>query len=562
MRVVNERWLIADKTLGLFPADQAIFVEVGTEYGLNPNLRDNQIVIYNADSGVSVGPGVTAATVPNLVIAQGIDTDGDGHANVLRKVNFDRIPATSVYAATAEPPACGQVKIVDVGIGCMERGNSFTMIIEARDDQTERFYNYRDAERWTETVEFKFDPCEDCDQPLACKDVACALANKFNGIDRNYSLKKNLSLIKRVREHQDKDRPFDVYVLHENDYQYCFVTADAACVGCNTIDAITGIIVDGVTTEFSFSTDPSDDTLTRVQQIPKIIKAINTALGDNGHALDASTFAGSAKPCCDGVKLLINSCKVVSLLGDGGTPIVPCDTGLPTHTVTTQGECRGCGTDTVVTPCAFLRVVAKPININKYCDRPDSWEKTLYTDINVTTSYENNNIGLFKTFVFQDYTIPRGLAYEVAHRVVKQDTSLNEPFSWGYDEYSGRYLGFTPGSRTPAMGHGVFKNCDGSDTFCIYNIHFAPEVNNGSAASRDSKLNFILSMGIPNSNTALKTSIEAIMNPWLVSIPGKSLQTITCASDQDQVERVLNANYTVATAEYADANRAGNYIAG
>lgn len=566
MRVINERWLIADKNLDLFPADQAIYVEVGNEYGLNPNLRDNQIVIYNADTGVSVGPGVTASTVPNLVIAQGIDTDGDGHADVLRKANFERIPATSVNAATAEPPACGQVKIVDVGIGCMERGKSFSLTIEARDEQTERFYNYRDYERWIETVEFKFDPCEDCDQPLECKEVACALANKFNGKDRNYSLKKNLSLIKRVREHQDADRPFHVYVLHDNDYQFCFTTADAACVGCNTIDAITGITVgtglDAVTTNFSFSTDPADDTLTRVQQIPKIIKAINTALGDKGYALDASTFAGTAKPCCDGVKLLINSCVAIELLGEGGNPITPCDTGLPTFTVTQEGECGSCGTSTEVTPCAFLRIVAKPVNISKFADRPDNWEKTLYTDINVTTAYENNNIGLFKTYTFQDYTIPRGLVYEVAHRVVKQDTSLNEPFSWGYDDVSGRYLNFVPDSRTPAMGHGVFKGCDSFDTVCIYNVHFAPEVNDTNAASRDNKLNFILSVGVPNTNTALKTSFEAVINPWLASIPGKGFQTITCASDQDQVQRVLDTDYTIETAGYRDANNAGNYIAG
>jgi hypothetical protein len=560
-RIAFDRWLVADKNLDIFPANQAIFVEIGNVYGLNPNIRDGQIVIYNADTFVSVGAGVTASTCPNLGIAQGVQTK-DGM--VLRKAPFEKVAATSLNAVTAEPPECGQVKIIDVGIGCMERGNSFSMTIEARDEQTERFYNYRDYERWTETVEFDFDPCEGCEQSLECKEVACALVNKFNGKDRDYSLKDNISLIRRVRQHQDKDRPFHVYVLHPYDYQFCFTTADAACVGCNTISAITGITIgegeDEVTTTFVGTTDPADDTLSRVSDVDKIIKQINDALGDKGYALNASTFTGTAKPCCDGVKILINACVPVVLLGDEATPITPCDTGLPTHTVTKQGHCGSCGTSTTVTPCAFIRVVAKPIDINKFADRPDNWKKTLYTDINVTTSYNNNNIGLFKTFVFQDYKIPRGLVYEVAHDILRQDTSMNEPFSWGYDEFSGRYLNFTPGSRTPAMGHGIFKGCDSFDTVCIYNFEYDGVTKDTSVFAHNSDIHTRLTVVVPNTNTAFKTSFEAIINPWIASVPGKLFQSVTCASDQDQVERTLNANYTVNAAGYRNAN--GNIIGG
>ena len=190
-RILQERWLVADKNYSIFPANQAIFIELDDQYGLNPGIKDGQIVMYNADTKVSVGAGITAATCPNLVIAQGIDTDGDGYADVLRTNAFKKLAASSLNAVTAEGPSCGQIKIVDVGIGCVEKGKSYSLTVEVRNEEYERLYDqYRGYERFTETVDFKFDDCADCEQSLDCKEVACALANKFNGKDK-----------KEIREH-------------------------------------------------------------------------------------------------------------------------------------------------------------------------------------------------------------------------------------------------------------------------------------------------------------------------------------------------------------------------
>jgi hypothetical protein len=552
-RKVLDRYIVGSKSLSIYPANRAVFVETATGFGLN-GIEDNQIVIYNADTGVSVGPGVTVATTPNLVIAQGIDTDGDGVADVLRKSAFNFISGEKLSAVTAEGPACGQLKIVDIGIGCVTPGKSYSLTIEQRTDHTERFYNYRDYERFTETVEFGYDACDDCDQTLDCKQVACALANKFNGTDRKLSIVKNGSLIRRVREHQDSDRAFNVYVLHANDYEFCFATADAACVGCNTIDAITGIIVDGVQTDFQLTTDPSDAEKSKVGQVPRILKMINEALGDKGTAISAETFTGPGKPCCDGVKILINACVTVDLLGFEEASITPCATGLPTYTVDTQGHCGGCDTVTTVTPCAYLRVVAKPIEIPKFCDRPDSFLKTLYTDIRVSTSYNHNNFGFFREFVKQDFSIPKNFVYEAIHKVIAQDTSANEPFSYGYNDFVGANHNILPGSRISAMLHGLFNGCSSFDSLCVYNFEHAM-VSKGLAASGPmEEPKGRTTVLIPSSNTAARTAFEAIVNPWIVSAPYKLLQTVTCSTDQDQIERVLNPDTTVLTAEYPNAN--------
>lgn len=563
-RILQERWLIADKNHSIFPANQAVFVELGEQYGLNPGIKDGQIVLYNADTKVTVGVGVTAATCPNLVIAQGVDTDGDGYADVLRTNAFKKLPATSINAVTAEGPSCGQIKIVDVGIGSVKKGESYTMTIEVRNEEYERLYEqYRGYDRYTETVEFRYDDCETCDEVLPCTEVACALANKFNGKDRNYSLKKNISLLKRVREHQEKDKPFHVYPLHANDYEFCFTTDNVACEGCNTIGAISGMIIgeglDAVTHTFIGTMNDAGDA-TSVAQADKVVKLINTFLGDKGYALNASTFAGSGKPCCDGVKLLVNACVPVQLLDGLGDPIAPCATGLPVNNVITYGECGSCGDSTTTTPCAYLRVVPKPIKLDKFADRPDSWQKTLYTDIRVSTSYNHNNFGFFREFVKQDYKIPRNLVYDVIHRVIKQDTSLNEPFSWGYDEFTGTYKNFYPGSRTPAMGKGLFSGCDSYDTVCIYNFEHDGPANDTLVASNPQNIHFRTLVAVPSSNTAFKTEFEAIINPWIQSIPTKAFSTVTCSVDQDQIERVLNADFTVDTAEYPNAN--GKVVAG
>lgn len=562
-RILQERWLVADKNYSIFPADQALFIEIDNQYGLNPAIKDGQIVIYNADTKVSVGVGSTAQSVPNLAIAQGIDTDGDGIADVLRDVAGKKINSCNLNAATAEGPSCGQIKIVDVGIGCVKRGESYSLTIEVRNEEYERLYDqFRGYERFTETVEFDYDDCGGCEQPLDCKEVACALANKFNGKDKNYSLKKNISLLKRVREHQGKDKPFHVYVLHPNDYEFCFTTESTPCVGCNNISAITGVTIDGVTTNFIGTTNDTAGTTTGTAQVAKVVSLLNTYLGDKGYALDASTFAGTGKPCCDGVKILINACVPVVLLGEGGAPIAPCSTGLPVYNVITQGECGGCTGTTTTTPCAYLRVVPKPIKLDKFCDRPDSWQKTLYTDIRVTTSYNHNNFGFFREFIKQDYKIPRNLVYDVIPRVIKQDTSLNEPFSWGYDEFTGTYKNFFPGSRTPAMGKGLFNGCDSYDAVCIYNFEYDLPSRDGIVAANPSFIHMRTLLAVPSSNTAFKTEFESIINPWLESIAGckSPFKPLACDVDQDQIERVLNTDFTVATEEYPNPN--GKIVAG
>lgn len=557
MRKQLDRFLIADKNLSVYPANRAIFVETATGFGLN-GILDNQLVLYNGDTGVSVGPGITVATVPNLVIAQGIDTDGDGVADVLRKPAFDVISGQQLNAVTAEPPSCGQLKIVDVGIGCVTPGKSYSLTIEQRTDHIERFYNYRDYERFTETVEFGYDACDGCDQTLDCKQVACALANKFNGTDRKLSIVKNGSLVRRVREHQDADRDFNVYVLHPNDYEFCFATADAACVGCNTIDAITGVTIgtgeDAVTTTFQLTTDPADAELTRVGQVPRILQQINEVLGDKGIAITANTFSGPGRPCCDGIKILVNTCVPFELLGFEGDAITPCETGLPTYTVDTQGHCGGCDTTTTVTPCAYLRVVAKPIEIPKFCDRPDSYLKRLYTDIRVSTSYNHNNFGFFREFVKQDYKMPKNFVYEAIHHVAAQDTSANEPFSYGYNDFVGANYNILKGSRISAMLHGLFNGCSSFDTLCVYNFEHDMTSRGLSASGPIEQPKARTTVLIPTSNTSARTEFEAIVNPWIVSVPYKLLKTVTCASDQDQVERILNSNTTINTAEYPNAN--------
>lgn len=562
-RILQERWLVADKNYSIFPAGQALYIELGNQYGLNPSIKDGQIVVYNADTKITVGAGITAATVPNLAIAQGIDTDGDGIADVLREVAFKKINAGALNAATAEGPQCGQIKILDVGIGCVERGKSYSLTIEVRNEEYERLYDqFRGYERFTETVEFNFDDCGGCDQPLDCKEVACALANKFNGVDKNYSLKKNLSILRRVREHQGKEKPFHVYPLHANDYEFCFTTSTTSCVGCTSISAITGVTIDGVTTEFVGTTNNDLETTTSTAQVAKVVSLLNTLLGDKGYALDASTFAGSGKPCCDGIKILVNACVPVLLLGVEGDEITPCDTGLPTYTVSTQGSCGGCSTTTTTTPCAYLRVVPKPIKLDKFCDRPDSWQKTLYTDIRVSTSYNHDNFGFFREFVKQDYIIPKNLVYDVIPRVIKQDTSMNEPFSWGYDEFTGTYKNFYPGSRTPAMGRGLFSGCDSYDTVCIYNFDYDGITKDTLVAANSSAIHFRTLLAVPSSNTAFKTEFEAIINPWLQSISGCRVpfKPILCNTDQDQIERVLNPDFTVATEAYPNSN--GTIVAG
>lgn len=560
MRKVLERFLIADKSLSLYAADKPVFLETANGYGLNAVL-DNQIVIYDAKTGVSVGPTVTFQDTPELVIAQGIDTDGDGIANVLRKPAFDKLQGLGVNAVTTELPSCGAIKILDVGIGCVERGKPYSLTIEVRDDEVNSMYPYNEFQRHTETVFFNWDDCGDCDQPVDCKEVACALANKFMGKDVNSPVKRNNPLIKKIRAHQAIDRKFDVYPLHAFDKEYCFPVGTTACKGCDNISAITGFIHDGVTHTFTLTTDPADETKSKLGQVKRVVDFINEVLHANneGHAVQADTYIGSAKPCCDTVKILVNSCKDFSLLGDNAAVITPCATGLPTYEVQTQGECGGCSNVTTTTPCAYLRVIPKPISLEKYCDGPSEYLKQLYTDVRVSTSANHNNFGFFKVFTKQNYSLPRNLGYQLLHEVMYQDTSGNQPFSDGYNEYYGKYMKRLGTSRISAMAHGLLGGADIDTAFASIDIEHSNLSSGTEVMGKTYNPRVRTTLYIPNSNTALKTEIVPLLNSWLASIPNKNFEPISLTVDQDQIERVITAG-EVTTEAYPNTN--GTIIGG
>ena len=555
-KTVIKRYIVADKTLGVATASRAVFIEKADGfYGLNPLFKPNQILIYDYATGVTVGPGVTVDTVPKLVIAQAIDADGDGIVDTLRKPAGDFIDGFNLSAVTADPPSCGQIKILDIGIPCgLETETSYTLTIEARTDHTEGHYKYNDFERWTETFVIPKTTCTtDCDNTAECTQVACGIANRFNAKDYNNSYKKQPAILNRIQKYQKDEKPFHVYPLLANDYEFCFASSSSTCASCNRIGSIGGIIIDGVTTQFNYTAVDTD--YVSVNEVDNIVNQINKAFGENstGYAVNASTFIGSAKPCCDGVKILINSCKTVSLLDGDLDPITPCATGLPTHEITIKGQCQGCDDATTITPSCFLRVVPKPIRIEKYAETPDSYKKTLYTDIRATTSYWNDNFGSLYLFTKQDYTLPQNIGYQLLHDVVSQDTSANAPDVWGWNERnSDTYGTLHQKSRVVGMTKGMLENV--TEGFCVINFEHSRANKDQISHGHLNSFRLTTTLLLPNSNSTIKTDVEAIINPWIVSAKGHVFKTVTCASDQDQTERTLNANTSVNQAEYPNAN--------
>lgn len=551
------RYLVADKSLGVATASRAVFVELNNGYhGLNPNFQPNQIVIYDYATGVTVGPGVTVTTTPKLVIAQAIDADGDGIVDTLRKPAGDFIDGFALSAVTADTPSCGQIKILDVGLPCgLETETAYSLTIEARTDHTEGHYKYNDFERWTETFVIPKTTCDtnDCDNSAECIQVACGIANRFNATDYKNSIKKQGAFIKRVQEYQKNEKPFHVYPLLDNDYEFCFASSSSTCKSCNRIINIKGIIIDGVTTNFVNNT--IDSTYTSISQVDGIIDQINRAFGDpsTGYALNASTFVGSAKPCCDGVKLLINSCKSVQLLDDNEDTITPCATGLPTHTVTVNGQCQGCDTASTITPTCFIRVVPKPIKLEKFAETPDSYKKTLYTDIRVTTSYFNDNFGALYVFEKQPYTLPQNLGYQLLHDVISQDTSANQPDLWGWNERNPDTYGTLHPKSRVHLSKGILENV--TEGFCVINFEHSRVNKDQISHGHLNAYRLSTTLLIPSSNSGLKTEIEAIINPWIQSATGHVFKTISCTTDNDQTERTLNQTTFAVTQEaYPNAN--------
>ena len=243
MRKVRENIIVAKGNKSLFPANTDVYVkDAGGGITLN-GVRANEIVIYDYDTGKSLSPGDTVDDSPRIVIAQGLDLNGDGLAEELRGGFGDKLYGDYVRAVTTEPPRCGLGDVLDIAGNCTHCDSPYAINITVEDDTTQNQYPYNRPATYTYAIDTDCCACDSCETGI---DEVAFWKNFADRINRGdlADFTEQDSILMRSLKRQRETAPFHAYQLFANDYTFCLTPVTGACDTCNHINAITGIEID------------------------------------------------------------------------------------------------------------------------------------------------------------------------------------------------------------------------------------------------------------------------------------------------------------------------------
>ena len=530
MRKVRENILVASGNYPLFAADQDVFSGPGASgKGVTINVLPGQLVIYDPVDQKSLGPGIDVTTNDRIVVAVGVDTNGDGASDTLRKAFGEKVFGQYIYAANAEPPRCGVHEIVDVLYKCSEVGQEYTIQVNVEDDQTQNQYPYNRPSSYVFTVKTDEVACDDCDPQVFAGEIACKMVDAVK--DKRFGTPA--TKISTFKKPVSTELPFSAHRLFSRSIVYCLNPVGDSCgTGCIAISGIKGVDIeetDGsgvVNTTFTNNLNPNDSTQTLQAQLDNIVDQINTALGDLGSA----AVTRGITECCP-IQLEINTCAFeFNLIDTSDADIDSCSEVNPLAAITVDNACRNCGdsASASITYDGGVRFISKGVDLECDCQFPPNPPKGYFG--RKLDAYPSDGFATGGAFVrkTQPMQFPQNLGYQWQW---KEYVSDNGGAGRGHNPFN-YHAG--PIGLPYANARALAGTVDCKTSYCSYTIeHGLPHTNTGVSDP------FRMARGrtvvlIPSDDTTTRTEWEAVINSYIGSPSMPVKASMTCASDQDQ----------------------------
>lgn len=548
-RKIQQRYLVGK---GVAPADVYVW---DLEHG---RFKPNDLIFYDPITGVTLGAGdATYAKVPILGVAQAVDLDGDGFVDAIRKIAVDGINGAYLYNVTTDSPSMPVNQIKNLYFRCTEKDTDYTLNFEWRNEETLLRNLDNQWSSKTVTVNLGNLGCADCDTNEPCGEVACAFANQFYG--KNIGEGDSMFLRRAVANANMFDG-VDVMPILGKEVQYCISTFSGACGSCTEMDAISGIrikadltilnaagipvIPTDITIPFAGSLVTSSTTKSYLGQADRIIKLINKAFVDRGltgHAVRIDGLAGTARPC-EAFKILINSCFSVELLNGTGVAITPCTAEYNPYlgkSFTSNSQCVGCSPNKTFVPNCGVRVMGKPIKIDKNCLTPDRRVMWYHTEVDITTNEDSNFSGFYKE-TMQEVALPNNLGIQFYWKMLD---ALTTGTGFDYDPSLTDIRGLYSTNKA-----GKFQNIQGlslTDMYRTIVFEHGMGWNTQFVNTSTNVAQMTTYLLISETDTTTKTTVKAILDPWLSSLPVPKPSINIVDDAQDQTPIIINNIGTV-----------------
>lgn len=523
--VTRENLLVAKGNYGLPTLNTPLYQTDGSI-----SLMPGQLGIFSSKTHKAVD-ATNIAAQDNIYIAIGMDMDGDGVSDQIRKVAGENLNKRQISKVSAEPPRGACPEIQDFMFDCTDCGTDYGIKIQV--DSTDLHLYAAPYQLFTYPVNIITDPCDDCTEDCtptahACEEIVCKLIDQINrkSLYADGSVKTNLV---------PNNFPFEVERLYSTITSFTLPCVEDTC-GKGFICALDEIVINNdantpgpdITLAVP-ATLANGDGYMLIGQIKLLENALNALLVEEGIP---GKFHVEQK-CTDSCYTVsLNSCALlVSATLVGGTgcnaPIVlnPTENPLVVNTVANCAGCTDASTSTKEYTCG-IRVISKLPARECGCFPPLEYNASNFSKINVfpTSGFK---AGQWASNYVQSVKMAEGQGVDLRWREYKQ-----QPGGIGrnYDMYNTTY------GRWSAQGFRV-KNSVTAECvpYCQYILQHFNTTNSATIAAISTTWNaqFLSTVAIPEKDTATQTAFEAVLNAWLVA--AKTIGAgVTCSVDKDQ----------------------------
>jgi hypothetical protein len=497
--------------------------------------------LYQTDGSISLMPGqlgifsskthkavdaTNIAAQDNIYIAIGMDMDGDGVSDQIRKVAGENLNKRQISKVSAEPPRGACPEIQDFMFDCTDCGTDYGIKIQV--DSTDLHLYAAPYQLFTYPVNIITDPCDDCTEDCtptahACEEIVCKLIDQINrkSLYADGSVKTNLV---------PNNFPFEVERLYSTITSFVLPCVEDAC-GKDFICALASITLDNDGTVVSIpvpATFANASGHMLIGQVKLLENALNAALTT---AAIPGKFHVTQKCTDDCYTVSLNSCAIitaVTLVNPAcGTIVITTENPLTVPITTNCTDCGDAATSTKTYTCG-IRVTSKLPARECGCFPPLEYNASNFSKINIfpTSGFK---AGQWASNYVQSVKMAEGQGVDLRWREYKQ-----QPGGVGrnYDMYNTTY------GRWSAQGFRV-KNSVTAECvpYCQYILQHFNTTNSATIAAINTTWNaqFLSTVAIPQSDTATRTAFEALINPWLIAAGTIGAGgAITCATDNDQ----------------------------
>lgn len=502
-------------------------------------VAPGQLVVFDPVKQKSLGAGITVSTNPTIVIGVGHDTNGDGVSDCIRACFGDILYGYNITGASAEAPGCGVGPIKDVFFDCTSSNEDYSFVINVENYRTRTEFAYGHDAKYFIHAKVAKTACDTCDSGIACKLVQCKIVDAASGkaLGKDHPLYRDKFTANAIKN-QWADAPIQIVNLYGSENltklttkEFCVSTVAGSCDNCVdtnflfTTATYTDTTLETPATHTITFTNVANTagTATLQAQLDRVINQINTGLQGRGSAV----LRKSTGKCCSYV-IEVNTCFDDFAI----TGLVPCDEYNPFDFTPVQSTtCLDCAEVTAASKIALkcgFRIIGKTTDYDCSVYATTSPIVNFLTKISV--SFQNGfKEGQYYVRDIQEGTEPKNLGYTWQYIDYISDNGGSARSHKDTTDYYGRMP--LPGKNTRLTSGGVIS-CPSQ--YCSYTLTHNLPHRSSDVFGWEKQVQGLTYVIIKSGDTVSRTSWEAIINPYLSSVPFPKLATITCGSDQDQ----------------------------